>query len=324
MTAINKKNPTKLNTFVSWLNRLESLSNLNFGSLEPYVFPIVPKSLDSFLLYLFVHSLVLTSSTPLARVIRGRWMAVGSVHTAIIMIPGLEVFKSNATTYGDATVLYADEAESPGIDRAFGLHAFFALLWLFSSYLQMGPIRTLSVALHRAFGYIALTSFLCHMLAAINSLVFDEAKHQPISKVALGSIAFMSMTYMILAIKAAKKHDTRAHVDYAIRSYLYSIEGAGTIRTVAYLQALLSHWLPDILQGPMHCQNSHAGLASHCAVEYTVRLLLTRLLTLYYLCLYVKIKGRSKYVTLLAKEVVMASVCCLAFLSVMAAKETLF
>ena len=264
-----------------------------FRSIEPYLFPVVPKNLDSFLLYLLLNSLLLTISTPMTRIFRGRWMG------------------------------YADEADSPGIDRAFGLHAFFGLLWVLSCYLQMGPIRNMSVWLHQRFGYLAITAFVCHMLASFNTLIFDEAQHQPLAKVMLGNVVLVSSTYMVLAIKAVKNKDIRGHTDYAVRSFLYSIEGAGTIRTVASIQGLLSPVLPQILIGPAECQNIHLGQATQCIGEYATRLLLTRLLTLYYIGHYTRMKGAANYAKVIILELCVALVCTLAFCSVMAFKAVI-
>ena len=73
--------------------------------------------------------------------------------------------------------LYRGERENPGIDRAFGLHALYGLLWVLFAFLQMVPIRKASLNLHRSFGYIAGAAFFLHMWAAINSLLFDDGKH---------------------------------------------------------------------------------------------------------------------------------------------------
>ena len=73
--------------------------------------------------------------------------------------------------------LYRGEGENPGIDRAFGLHALYGILWVVFAFLQMVPIRKASLDLHRSFGYIASATFFLHMWAAINNLFFDDGRH---------------------------------------------------------------------------------------------------------------------------------------------------
>ena len=45
-----------------------------------------------------------------------------------------------------------------------------------------------------------------------------------------GGITVISIVNMVLSIKAARRRDIPAHTDHAMRCFLYSIEGAGTIR----------------------------------------------------------------------------------------------
>ena len=51
-----------------------------------------------------------------------------------------------------------------------------------------------------------------------------------IYRVMLGGITVISIVNMVLAIRAARHRHILRHKDYAMRSFLYSIEGAGTIR----------------------------------------------------------------------------------------------
>ena len=109
------------------------------------------------------------------------------------------------TLYSDATFLYRDESENPGIDRAFALHAFYGILWVLVAFLQMVPVRKASLDLHRSFGYISGqksillyfslpmaklrstnrarffpvsgATFFLHMWASINNLAFDYSNH---------------------------------------------------------------------------------------------------------------------------------------------------
>ena len=49
-------------------------------------------------------------------------------------------------------------------------------------------------------------------------------------RVILGGVPVLATFYMTLSIKAARQRDIPAHTEYAMRCFLYSIEGAGTIR----------------------------------------------------------------------------------------------
>ena len=321
---LNAKMPLSIDSVMDFSIKKLQAFKPNFKSMKDYIFPLVPKSVGSFVTYLFWHSLFFTASTPLARIFRGRWMGVASIQTVVNNVPGLDnavvrsiVGTSNATIYGDAQFLYADEKDAPGIDRAFGLHAFFGLLWLLFAFLQMVPIRKINLAMHGKFGYITIAVFLGHMLAALNNLIFDEAKHSAVNRIGLGSLTFVSSTYMVLSILAAKNHDIPTHTDYAIRCFLYSIEGAGTIRQVAYMQWLLAPYVPSIFAGPGECQLLHMGQATNCVVPYFIRGIFVRLLTLYYIGLYEHSKKKtSNFKKIIWNENLIATFCTIAFLVV--------
>ena len=306
---------TKLVTLVRTFQEIKQVFQL---AAKRMIFPIVPKTVESFITYLFWHSIFLTASTPVARMVRGRWMGVASVQTVITKAPFLHdiVRTSNATIYGDAQFLYNSEEESPGIDRAFGLHAFFGLLWVVAGFLQMVPVRRFSLYLHRMFGLVVVAVFLGHMLSALNNLVFDEARHHWAARAQLGSITLVSSAYMVLSLRAVRNGKISEHQDFAIRSFLYSIEGAGTIRQVAYMQSVASPYLPALLSGPGDCQRLFHGLATHCAREYLIRGLFTRLLTLYYIGVLTTFKKETNYAAVFLKEILVAIVCTLTFCSI--------
>merc|ERR1719228_976215 len=88
-----------------------------------------------------------------------------------------------------------------------------------------------------------------------------------------------SIISMIMAIIRARNKDIQGHTDAMIRCFLYSIEGAGTIRTMATFQAFFSF-------GPTDCQIDNDGLATKCMYSYVWRLIFTRYLSLAYLGLY--------------------------------------
>ena len=178
------------------------------------------------------------------------------------------------------------------------------------------PILKFSLIIHRKFGYVSVAVFISHMLASINNLIFNEAEHHWLNRAGLGSLTIVSTAYMILSIKAVKQGDIPGHTDYAIRSFLYSIEGAGTIRQVAYLQWLASPYVPSLLAGPGPCQLVHLGKATHCVPAYFIRGIFTRLLTLYYICVYELSKKKFNIKKVLCNENVMAVCCTLVFLCV--------
>lgn len=172
---------------------------------------LVPKTLSGFVTYLFLHAVFFTLPTPLFRVTRGRWMGGGGMIDLISnsirslfyscysmgdftnVTQGLGLisnWKASApvtmqcmdgegiiSNFTDAAFLYRDEVENPGIDSAFGLHAFYSLLWPLLAFLQMAPIRKMSLKLHGYFGYIAMASFFMHMWASYNILFFDDGQH---------------------------------------------------------------------------------------------------------------------------------------------------
>lgn len=280
-------------------------------AIKKIIFPVIPKNVENFVIYLFLHSLFLTASTPLARAFRGRWMGVGSVMTLVNKVPITGTL--NATIYGDAQFLYRTEEESPGIDTNFGLHAAFGLFWLLVAFVQMVPLRRLSLAMHRNFGLVAILVFCGHMLASLNILIFDEAKHHWINRAELGGLTFISTAYMLLSMKAIWEGRISEHQDYAIRCFLYSIEGAGTIRQVAHMQLFASPYVPSLFSGPGECQSIYSGEATHCVEQYFVRRFFSRLLTFYYICVYTTYKKESNYSQVFIKEKMMEAICTLAF-----------
>ena len=50
------------------------------------------------------------------------------------------------------------------------------------------------------------------------------------ARIFLGGAPLLSTFYMLMSIKAARQRDIPSHTDYAMRCFLYSIEGGGTIR----------------------------------------------------------------------------------------------
>merc|ERR1712079_542342 len=152
----------------------------------------------------------------------------------------------------------------------------------------MVPVHRLSLSLHRRFGHFATLIFACHICASLNNIVFDEAKHVPISKILLMTPVVQGTVCMVHAIERVIHHDNDGHKDYAFLAFLFSIEGAGTIRTVAHVQSMFAKflYLPEHFGGPHICQAQFQGKATECVFGYCIPLVLTRVLTLYFISVY--------------------------------------
>lgn len=187
--------------------------------------------------------------------------------------------------YGDSTFVYKT---TPSIDRSFALHAGCGLLWIMAAFAQMVLVRRYKLAWHRKYGYAVLLVFFMHMGAALNCVFADEAKHHPLSKALLMSSAFSSITHMLRGIRDVARKDVESHEIHSVVAFLYSIEGAGTIRTVAHLQLFMKSSLPSVFHGPTDCQAIYSGQAAQCVAEYCIRMLLVRALTYYWIGMYAR------------------------------------
>merc|ERR1712190_673015 len=112
----------------------------------------------------------------------------------------------------------------------------------------------------------------------------DIAQHRVFTKVMLASVVTISSTYFVQAIKFARAKKHQLHTDCMVRCFLYSIEGAGTIRTVGWFM-----WLGGY--GPTMCQAEHAATATQCFWPYVSRLLCIRVLTVYWLGIYARLRN---------------------------------
>lgn len=187
--------------------------------------------------------------------------------------------------HGDSAFVYRTTSS---IDRSFGLHAFFGLLWICVAFAQIVPIQSFSLARHRQFGIFALLSFVGHMSASINNVISDEAEHHPMSKMMLLSSVCLSIVHMARSIFQITKRDVTGHKDNAVLAFLFSIEGAGTIRTVQHIQLFFKIVLPPVFAGPSDCQNMYGGKATHCAESYCLRLVFVRIMTFYWIGMYAR------------------------------------
>ncbi len=262
---------------------------------ERILFPVVPKSPASFVNFLFWHSLIMTASMPLARLVHGRWIGV---HTIEWIRSLLGLSTAAASAYPGAYLVYP---QNQALDRGFSYHAFFGLLWLLLASLQMAVLATKHKQSHKVFGYIIQLSFLGHLGAAMSLLFVDTQQHHWLVKFMLMSPVLYSSTYMARGIASIRRGDVAEHIDHMVRCFVYSIEGAGTIRTVSHL-----FWLGGI--GPTFYQDQHGATATHCVDEYLLRLIFTRLLSLYWLGCYARMRGNEKLTKSLLRELVITCV----------------
>jgi hypothetical protein len=287
----------------------EIVVDLYRAYIEPFCFPKwatwPASSTAGFVSFVFWHSLVFTATTPLARLFRGRWMGVSSTQWVLNRLGLGWLTLRSGMAHDDSLFIYNT---TKTVDKAFGLHAFFGLLWLISAYLQMGPIQVRSKALHRKFGYFASFALIGHILASLNNLYMDEAKHQPMAKMMLLSPVFLTITYFARSAVAIKNRDISGHTDNAILGFLYSIEGAGAIREVSQWQLWLKPWLREPFQGPGDCQSLAGGMATHCVTTYCMRMLFVRWFTLWWIGLYGKVKHDMVFTKMYVLEV-MATIC---------------
>lgn len=274
-----------------------------WNRLHRVFLPWVPKSNETFVSIMFWHSILMTFTTPLFRLFNDHWRGEHILYCVVTaLMPRSVVEFSVRTGFIHAGLDYAREGERPvakaapiqGIDISFGLHAGFALMWLICSYIQMvhadkiaGTKRWLS---HRVFGYVAFTSFFCHIFASNFNLFMNVLQHKPLPRIMLIITSMSSITYMIKAIRVARHKPEgwlKSHQDNMMLCYLRSIQGAGPIREVAQLQ----QWLGC---GPVLCQNQNGGLATNCMWPYVFRMFVVQFDILWAAAAYCKMRGDSK------------------------------
>ena len=266
-------------------NNESSLKDVCKKGLKSARAHLIRQKTEQFINLLFWHSMLMTLTTPLARLTRGRWSSASLLYWGVLMFCWLYYWKIDLSVKDDSeeplideSFVYKTENKVKGVDSAFGFHAFSGLLWILTAWVQMSLLKT-SKRWHRIFGMFAIVTFGMHMAGSLNNLYFDYMKHTPLPKLLLAMACMDSIVSMVAAMMHAKRKNFAGHRDAMIRCFIYSIEGAGTIRTVGTLQAFLG-------LGPTDCQVFWNGTASNCLYSYTWRLLLTRYLSLSYLGLY--------------------------------------
>ena len=117
--------------------------------------------------------------------------------------------------------------------RPQGCHAFFALLWVVVGYAQMVVFEP-SRARHATFSRVAFLSFGCHIAAALGILWYDSPRSTALNKLKLLEVTVTSSACFARALQHAFAGRRRAHRQWMVTCFILSIEGAGTIRTVAH------------------------------------------------------------------------------------------
>lgn len=268
------------------------------GKLGDALFPWKPKSVEAFIAGLFWHSMAMTATTPLERM-RKQWQGI---LTLPWLLNRVGVRSPSGQEWEEAYLVYPEEAAAPGIDKTFGLHAFFGMLWIIAAYVQMVHVKRWGGAsLHRKSGYITALAFLAHMTFSVNILCQDIMKNSMMVKVMLASVVTISSTYFFQAMKFAVAKRIQLHTDCMVRCFLYSIEGAGTIRTVGWIM-----WLGGY--GPTFCQAQHGAMNTQCFWPYVSRLLWIRVLTVYWLGCYARLRGDPVFTRMYMTEVKLTAV----------------
>lgn len=249
-----------------------------------------------FITAVFVYHLVITSAAPLSRMYLKYWTATGPVITKDgVKLEFMEAYPT----------LEAGSAE----DKAFGLHALCAIMWMVFGYIQMvwtPRFRTKSRLLHKIFGYVSLCVYLCHCMGALNIWSTDHEQHSFLNRCCL-FMAFLGPFIMVFegmkpaliarlngtSMKAKKFFD---HRYIMCQAWIFSLNGAGTIRTIAIIESNLNY-------GSVMCQVKYGTIgAGGCDWTYTWRMMFAHGFTLIQRAMYIKIK-RSHFDSEFLKEV---------------------
>ena len=142
---------------------------------------------------LFWYSFLLTSLTPLARIAYKQWLAIAPF---------------------SALPAYASVAENPSQDKAFSLHALFALAWLVLSYTQICLVK--NVRLHRIFGYLTLTALAFHIGGSLVILYEDVEQHTLLNRTILFLSLSRTAANMVNSIRTAKNGNVALHRSLAV------------------------------------------------------------------------------------------------------------
>lgn len=241
-------------------------------------------ALNSFIVILCVHSLFMTSSTPIARFLDGHWTQTDSF-TEILRY--FRIIDNGFKRGGYNTSAHQD--------NNLKLHALFGILWLFLGTVQMvvySPERKNNIwgghkaKIHKWFGKIAALALFFHLGTACSLLFADTLQHTWMNKLALAmdlatpiSLAWMGMESILFR----KKKNITKHIDCMVRCFIHSIEGAGTIRTIHILQMVCGDFGP----AKFIAKFTSVSSTEQGQWEYVLRLFLIRWLSNLYIAIYV-------------------------------------
>jgi len=244
-----------------------------------------PSTHDGLISLCFWHSFIFTVNTPLWRFVRKNWKDDFISYTiAKLCFPSniVEYLEENGIihpgmhyqTEGEPIPVLSDKDSNirmNGIDKAFAIHAGFSLLWMVCGYLQICYMHKLHPKAHKYFGYVTVMAFFMHCCGSANIVYADVVRHTGLPKLillyALINSAFSLTFGLLIALIRAPGWRMR-HQDKMVETYIYSLTGAGIIRTVSHIQ----HWMGNF--GPFPCQSMYGGVASQCQVPYVNRLCL--------------------------------------------------
>jgi hypothetical protein len=243
---------------------------------------------------IFWHSLLFTATTPISRWFSGRWRGEASLFLLAEKL--LPTWMCDHLACNDISLDYLKEGEMyngapvQNIDRGFGLHAAFSLLWLVAAYLTI--VHSRRWGKHKQFGRLALVAFALHVFGAVQNLSANVVRHQPISQLVLlrtlmTSIDLMSSSMSHVFKRKREENWLKKHQDDMVLCYLISIQGAGPIRAVSHIQGILGF-------GSVQCQALHSGMATNCSLEYVMRMLFTYWWTLGTQGLYVRLRNDTE------------------------------
>lgn len=174
--------------------------------LTRVLFPLIPGSPEKMVQFLFWHSICLTATTPLSRMLKTSWdgkLIVQSILN-LLGIPHLVMGRPAE----DSCLKYP---ESDKIDRAFGPHAFFGLLWIVAAYMHI--CQKHDGVPKRVLGHVATAAFVLHMAFAAQTLIIDPMEHHPLNWMFLLSDLTVSSAFFALGMEAIAKRNA---IDYHI------------------------------------------------------------------------------------------------------------
>jgi len=257
------------------LNRLLVKAIISLKTLPQKAFDLflwmTPKTTDDLIFCLFVHSLIMTMSTPIARILDGFWTQTDTV-TEILRRFGINTgFKKQGyetSRFQDGNIM---------------MHATCGITWLSLGTFQMTTLRRYMNA-HRTFGYIAALALVAHLGTACTLLFADTLRHSLMNKLALAMDLLVPIRYAWTGMDAVIRKPTNIikHIDCMVLCFIHSIEGAGTIRTIHLLQMVLGDWGPSTFIEKFKSPSTTA----HGQWHYLLRMIAIRWLSNLYIAIY--------------------------------------